>query len=170
MRGTARLGLSAALAALLALTAAGCTRRQVIPGVVAGVGAAMVTSGAIYRATLDTDEPFGDTDGEVAGTTILLFGGIGLLVTGVVLSITFAHCESNDDCWASDVCELRSHTCISGEAARALRHRSAPAEDADEDEDDEDEAGHGDEAADEGDAEPEAEPAPTTDERPPYPY
>jgi hypothetical protein len=118
---------AAALATALVVLAAGCTRRQIIPGVVAGVGAAAIASGAIYRATLDSEEPFGSTSGEIATTTVLMFGGLGILVTGVVLSITMSHCESNSDCWASDVCEQRTHTCISRSAARSLEPPSPPA-------------------------------------------
>lgn len=113
-----------AVAALMLL--ASCTRRQLAPGLVAGGGAILATSGGIYRATLDTDEPFGETSGEIAGTTVLLFGGIGLLLTGVIWSITSNHCDDNGDCWSGDVCELRSHTCIDGDAARRL----APSPDA----------------------------------------
>ena len=147
-----RRALAAAALATALLATGGCTRRQVIPGVVAGAGAAMLTSGAIYRATLDTDEPFGETDGEIATTTVLIFGGLAALITGVVVSMTMTHCESNSDCWGRDVCELRSHTCISREAARSL---SRPARDA--------------EGEQPEPAEP-ATPAPTEEElRPPYP-
>ena len=41
--------------AVLSITLAGCTKRQLVPGIIAGAGAAMVTSGAAYRASLDTD-------------------------------------------------------------------------------------------------------------------
>jgi hypothetical protein len=114
------------LAALVLLTS--CTRRQLAPGLVAGGGAVLATSGGIYRATLDTDEAFGETPGEVAATTILIFGGLGLLLTGVIWSITSNHCDDNGDCWSNDVCEIRSHTCIDADAARRLVRRGGAGE------------------------------------------
>lgn len=146
-----------ALLLVVAVTLTGCTRRQLVPGLIAGTGAILTTSGGIYRATLDTDEPFGDTSGEVAGTTVLIFGGIGLLITGIVWSITSNHCEDNGDCWSGDVCEVRTHTCIDGEAARQVDARQARD---DEEGDEEDAVTSADESEDDGgdDSEGEEEP------------
>lgn len=129
-----------AICTVVLLLSAGCTRRQLAPGIVAGSGALLMTSGGIYRATLETDEAFGDTPGEIAGTTILIFGGLGLLLTGVIWSLTSSHCEDNGDCWSSDVCELRTHTCIDGDAARRLQSSSGQQEDDDSEESDGDES------------------------------
>ncbi len=119
------------MASLVCIT--GCTRRQLAPGILAGTGAIMTTSGGIYRATMDTDRAFGETPGEIAGSTILIFGGIGLLIAGVVWSITSNHCDDNGDCWSNDVCERRTHTCIDADVVRRLH----PNNDSDEEEDDE---------------------------------
>jgi hypothetical protein len=112
--------LALALTALVLLTS--CTRRQLVPGLIAGTGAILTTSGAIYRVSIDSDEPLGDTSGEVATTSVLIFGGLGLLLTGVIWSLTSTHCDENADCWSDDVCEMRSHTCIDGAAARRMTH------------------------------------------------
>jgi hypothetical protein len=98
--------------AVLSTALTGCTKRQLVPGLIAGAGAAMVTSGAAYRASLDTDRPFGDTDGQIGATTALLFGGLGLLVTGVVWSLTSAHCDDDSHCWPRDRCVRTTHTCV----------------------------------------------------------
>ncbi len=139
-----------AIALICTFFVSGCTRRQLIPGLIAGGGAILTTSGAIYRATLgeDTDGAFGDTDGEIATTAVLIFGGIGLLITGVIWSLTSTHCETNSDCWSDDVCEQRTHTCIDVSTVR----RRAPADEGEAEEEAE-------EAEDEEEAEEEAEEA-----------
>ncbi len=142
------------IAALLLLTS--CTRRQLVPGIIAGTGAVLTTSGAIYRASLDTDEPFGETSSEVATTAVLIFGGIGVLLTGIIWSLTSTRCDSNDDCWSDDACELRSHTCIDGDAARRLNraNRSSNADEEEgEEEDGEEEDGEEEDGEEEGEDE-----------------
>jgi len=113
---------------VMAFVLAGCTRRQLVPGLVAGGGAVLSSSGAIYRASLDSDGALGDTNGEIATTSVLIFGGISLLLTGIIWSLTSTRCDTNRDCWSGDVCEQRSHTCIDGRAARQrVTHPATPA-------------------------------------------
>ena len=150
------------LAALVLLTS--CTRRQLVPGIIAGTGAILTTSGAIYRASLETDEPFGETSGEVATTAVLIFGGIGLLLTGIIWSLTSTRCDSNDDCWSGDACELRSHTCIDGDAARRLNRGTSASNPAEEEDGDEDEGDSEGDDSDESESESDEDDAETAED------
>ena len=101
----------------LTLTAgiAGCSKRQVVPVAFAGTGAALMTSGFVYRATLpeeDSDEPFGEEPHQKAGTAVLIFTGAAFVLTGVIWSIATPICEVDSDCWGTDVCEATSKSCV----------------------------------------------------------
>jgi hypothetical protein len=93
----------------------GCSKRQIVPVAFAGTGAALMTGGFVYRATLpaeDSDELFGDEPRQKAGTAVLIFSGAALVLTGVIWSIATPLCEVDADCWARDVCDTASSTCV----------------------------------------------------------
>lgn len=93
----------------------GCSKKQVIPAIVAGSGAALVTSGTIYRLTLpekDSDGLFGRQPEQKATTATLLMGGLALIAVGIVWSATTTDCERDEDCWSRDRCDPSSKTCV----------------------------------------------------------
>lgn len=99
---------------LIAAAAAGCSKRQILPVSIAGAGAALMTGGFVYRATLperDSAEVFGETAEQKAITSTLIFSGVALVLVGVILSITMPLCESSVDCWGTDTCEPATSTC-----------------------------------------------------------
>ena len=109
MDKTARLIIAMAFLA----TAAGCSKRQVVPGVLAGTGAAAIAGGVGYRASLgEAEEVFGDTAKEKGITTTLLLTGTALVIAGIVWSVTTPVCENDGDCWVGDVCEKKTNTCV----------------------------------------------------------
>jgi hypothetical protein len=104
---------------ILALTAAvfflACSKRQIVPGIVAGVGGATFASGVIYRAALpeeDSDGLFGRQADQKAVTATLVFSGVALIVAGVIWSATTPLCEADIDCFRGDVCEPATRTCV----------------------------------------------------------
>jgi hypothetical protein len=104
---------------LLATGLGGCSKRQVGPGIMAGVGAGLLVSGAGYRASLDdSDELFGTTAGEKATTGTLMLGGTALMLAGIIWSVTTQTCETDSDCWAGDVCERSTDTCVKAPAKK----------------------------------------------------
>lgn len=108
-----------AIAALVAALFAGCSKRQVGPGIMAGVGAGVLVAGAGYRASLDeSDELFGTTAGEKATTGTLVLGGTALMIAGIIWSVTTQMCETDADCWAGDVCERSTDTCVKAPAKK----------------------------------------------------
>ena len=119
--------LFVAAAFLLAVT--GCSKRMIIPGILAGVGAGAFAGGVAYRASLpedDSDGLFGRKSEQKAGISVLLFSGIALMLTGIIWSATTPVCEKDYDCWAGDVCEKSTKTCVpAGPGAGKEEARSA---------------------------------------------
>ncbi len=100
---------------LLICTSWGCSKRQLMPGILAGMGGAALTAGVIYRATLpeeDSEGLFGKQAKQKAGTATLMFTGLALILTGVIWSATTPVCELDLDCWHGDVCETATKTCV----------------------------------------------------------
>ena len=93
----------------------GCSKKQLIPSIIAGTGAVLVTSGTIYRVTLpekDSDGLFGRQPEQKATTASLLMGGLALIAVGIIWSATTTDCERDEDCWSGDRCEPSSKTCV----------------------------------------------------------
>ncbi|MBI5500901.1 MAG: hypothetical protein HY907_11715 [Deltaproteobacteria bacterium] len=108
--------LAGVAASMLLLVGPGCTKRQILPATIAGVGGATMVGGFVYSATLPEGSGFFGSDAvDSAAIGGLIFGGVALAVTGVLFSITSADCESDDDCWSGDRCELESRTCVAEE-------------------------------------------------------
>ena len=108
------------LALVLLLGGASCNKSQILPTTIAGVGGATMVGGFIYSATLPEGSGFfGDNAGDSAAIGGLIFGGVALAVTGILFSITSADCDSDDDCWSGDRCELESHSCVAADALPA---------------------------------------------------
>ncbi len=103
------------LAGLLLLLPAACNKKQIAPGVVAGVGAGLFVGGIGYRVSLpeeDSEGLFGDSPRQKAGTSVLMFSGIALMLTGIIWSATTPLCETDSDCWAGEVCDRPTKTCV----------------------------------------------------------
>jgi hypothetical protein len=105
------------LVALLVLAAgsASCSKRQIVPVAFAGTGAALMTGGFVYRATLpeeDSGELFGEEPRQKAATAALVFSGAALVLTGVIWSIVTPLCEVDRDCFGTDVCDIETATCV----------------------------------------------------------
>jgi hypothetical protein len=100
-------------ATLVICITAGCSKRQIIPGILTGTGAATLVTGVIYRASLDdADSLFGDTSKQKAIVSTLTLTGLALMATGVILAATTPLCESSQDCFSSDVCDTKTQTCV----------------------------------------------------------
>ena len=100
---------------LVLCTTLGCSKRQLVPGIIAGTGGAVFVSGVIYRATLPGDDSeglFGRQARQRAVTASLVFTGLALILAGVILSATTPVCTGDYDCWHGDVCNTRSQTCV----------------------------------------------------------
>src|SRR5512137_2310786 len=111
-----RSGLGVALLVVV-VACAGCTKRQILPATIAGVGAGTTAGGFIYSATLPEGSGFfGETAGEAAAIGGLVFGGLALAITGVLFAITSADCDTDADCWSGDVCVPASRTCVAAES------------------------------------------------------
>jgi hypothetical protein len=105
---------------LIVAAAAGCSKRQILPVAIAGAGAALMTGGFVYRATLPEEDSagvFGETSKQKAITSTLVFSGLALVLVGVILSVTTPLCESDTDCWGSDTCEPATSTCAASPPA-----------------------------------------------------
>jgi len=103
------------VALVLGTAIAGCSKRQVVPVAFAGTGAALMTGGFVYRATLpeeDSQGLFGEQPRQKAGTAVLVFTGAALMLTGVIWSIATPICEVDSDCWGNDVCDQASSSCV----------------------------------------------------------
>jgi hypothetical protein len=111
-----RLALVTLVAAAVIATAwSGCSKRQIVPISLAGAGAALMTSGFVYRATLpeeDSTELLGRSPQQKAATSVLIFGGAALILTGVIWSVTTPLCDSDSHCFGSDTCDEKTETCI----------------------------------------------------------
>jgi hypothetical protein len=91
----------------------GCTKRQILPATIAGVGGGVMTAGFIYSATTPGGTGFfGSTTGDAAAIGGMVFGGIALAITGVLFAVTSTDCDSDADCWAGDTCLVESRTCV----------------------------------------------------------
>jgi hypothetical protein len=113
-------GLLALALAGLALPAGGCTKSQILPVTIAGVGCATMTSGLIYGGTRPEGSGFfGEDSADAATIGGLVFGGLALAITGVLFSITSADCDTDADCWSGDVCVAESRTCVAAESLLA---------------------------------------------------
>ena len=124
MRAASAVGLLA-----LSLGGTACTKQQILPATIAGVGGATMVGGFIYSAALPEGTGFwGEDAGDSAAIGGLVFGGLALSVVGVLFSITSADCEADDDCWSGDVCELGSHTCVAADAIPAAQSPASPVE------------------------------------------
>ncbi len=107
------LSILVAVALVLAMT--GCSKKQLMPGIFAGVGSALIVGGVAYRVSLpdaDNEGTFGRQSEQKAGIAILLFAGAALVLTGIIWSATTPVCDSNVDCWSGDICNKRSSTCV----------------------------------------------------------
>ncbi len=105
---TARVLLSAAV-----LVGLGCSKKQIVPGIITGGGAITLTSGVIYRASLeDADSLFGDTAQQKAVVATLVLTGTALILTGVILAATTPLCETDLDCWRGDQCDDATKSCV----------------------------------------------------------
>ena len=101
---------------LLVSLLSSCSKRQIIPGIVAGIGGGMFASGVIYRATLpeeDSEGLLGRQSEQKATTAALLFTGFALAAVGIIWATTSPVCDTNEDCFAGDYCEKITGTCIS---------------------------------------------------------
>ncbi len=66
----------------------GCSKRQIIPGAVAGAGGAMFAASAIYRVALPDEDSkglFGKQTEQKAAIATLMFTGIALIIAGCSL-------------------------------------------------------------------------------------
>ncbi|MCP4674805.1 MAG: hypothetical protein GY854_04685 [Deltaproteobacteria bacterium] len=100
---------------LVLCTTFGCSKRQIIPGVIAGTGGAVFMSGVIYRAALpdeDSEGLFGKQSRQKAVTASLVFTGLALVLAGIIWSATTPVCTVDLDCWRGDVCETKTQTCV----------------------------------------------------------
>jgi len=99
---------------MIFVLATGCSKRQVIPGTIAGVGGVLFLSGTIYRVTLDegTEGIFGETREQQGVTASLMLGGLALMLVGIIWSATGTVCEEDHDCWVGDMCDKKSGTCV----------------------------------------------------------
>jgi len=100
---------------LVLCTTLGCSKRQLIPGIIAGTGGAVFVSGVIYRATLPDDDSeglFGKQARQKAVTASLMFTGLALILAGIIWSATTPVCTVDLDCWHGDVCETKTQTCV----------------------------------------------------------
>jgi hypothetical protein len=103
------------LAVALLLLPASCSKRQIAPGVMTGVGAGLFAGGVGYRISLpeeDSASLFGDTPQQKAGISTLMFSGIALMLAGIIWSATTPLCDADGDCWAGDVCHKPTRTCV----------------------------------------------------------
>jgi hypothetical protein len=103
------------LAGALTILPVACSKKQIAPGVTAGVGAGLFAGGVGYRVSLPEEDSkglFGDSPQQQAGTSILMFSGIALMLAGVIWSATTPLCEADGDCWAGDVCHKPTRTCV----------------------------------------------------------
>ena len=99
---------------LLCVTS-GCSKRMVVPGILAGTGAAAIVGGTAYRLSLPGNDSvglLGRQPQQKAGISILLFAGAALILAGVIWAATTPVCESDLDCWSGDVCEKSTGTCV----------------------------------------------------------
>ncbi len=97
----------------LLVAGAGCTKRQILPATIAGVGGGLMTGGFIYSATTPGGTGFfGSTTGDAAAIGGMVFGGIALAITGVLFAVTSIDCDSDADCWSGDTCVVDSRTCV----------------------------------------------------------
>jgi hypothetical protein len=116
----ARLGL---VLLVLAAALAGCSKRHVVPISLTGAGAGLMVGGFVYRATLPEEDaagPFGRTPQHKAVTSVLIFGGAALVLTGVILAITTPICETDGDCWAGDRCDQGTSSCVQAPESAGL--------------------------------------------------
>jgi len=93
----------------------GCSKRMVVPGILAGTGAAAIVGGTAYRLSLPVNDSvglLGRQPEQKAGISILLFAGAALVLAGVIWAATTPVCESDLDCWSGDVCEQSTGTCV----------------------------------------------------------
>jgi hypothetical protein len=103
------------LAGALLLLPVACSKRQIAPGVTAGVGAGLFAGGVGYRISLPEEDSkglFGDSPRQQAGTSVLMFSGIALMLAGIIWSATTPLCDVDGDCWAGDVCSKPARTCV----------------------------------------------------------
>jgi hypothetical protein len=103
------------LAVALVLPLASCSKRQLLPGITAGVGAGVFAAGVGYRLSIEADgseDLLGSTAAQRATTSVLVFSGVALMLAGVIWSVTTPICESDADCWPGDSCDLGSRTCV----------------------------------------------------------
>ncbi len=93
----------------------GCSKRMVVPGILAGTGAVAMVGGTAYRLSLPENDSvglLGRQPQQKAGISILLFAGAALVLAGVIWAATTPVCESDSDCWRGDVCEKSTGTCV----------------------------------------------------------
>ncbi|MCP4602174.1 MAG: hypothetical protein GY847_16940 [Proteobacteria bacterium] len=93
----------------------GCSKRQIMPGIVTGIGGATFLSGVVYRAALpdkDSEGLFGKQTRQKAAIATLMFTGMALVLVGVIWSATTPLCETDTDCWHGDVCDKATETCV----------------------------------------------------------
>ena len=93
----------------------GCSKRMVVPGILAGTGAAAIVGGTAYRLSLPDNDSvglLGRQPEQKAGISILLFAGAALVLAGVIWAATTPVCESDLDCWSGDVCAKSTGTCV----------------------------------------------------------
>jgi hypothetical protein len=115
------------LALTMAAAAAGCSKKQVIPGILAGTGAAAMVGGVAYRVSLpeeDAEGLLGRQPQQKAGVAILLFAGAALVLAGIIWSATTPMCDSDADCWGGESCNEAAGTCV----PRPAGTESRPAE------------------------------------------
>mgnify|MGYP006294354899 CR=1 FL=1 len=106
----------ALIAAALSLSTGACSKRQIAPGILTGVGAGVFAGGVGYRVSLPEEDSvglFGAEPQQKAGTSILVFGGIAIMLAGVVWSATTPLCQEDADCFGDEVCDQATSTCIS---------------------------------------------------------
>jgi len=107
--------LALSLALTMAAAAAGCSKKQVIPGILAGTGAAAMVGGVAYRVSLpeeDGEGLLGRQPQQKAGIAILLFAGAALALAGIIWSATTPMCAADADCWGNEVCNKPAGTCV----------------------------------------------------------
>ncbi len=98
---------------LILSIAVGCSKRQILPGIVAGAGGALTISGVAYRISLpeeDSDGLLGKQASQKAATGTLLLAGLALATIGIVWSATTPICEADYDCYGSERCV--KETCV----------------------------------------------------------
>jgi hypothetical protein len=99
---------------LILVVTVGCSKKQVMPGVVAGAGGVLFLAGTIYRAAQPegTDGLFGETGQQMGVTASLMLSGLALMLAGVLWSAITPICESDADCWVGDKCQKSTKTCV----------------------------------------------------------